>query len=275
MKSYRRLVVAYMPFSILATTSITLTQPVFLNQAGRFYFMGILKGFEEYLLVAVFLIVLASDTAITDCLLAILINRYQIISSDNTKRSKLIFTIIYSFLFITGVISLLLVACIMFYERTPGVFGQILYALSRHYLPFIIFYQFTRISGFILIIFLNVRFGRQLQSKASHTVIKLHKMLIRAVVSQVICSCIFTRIPLFLVVVALFSYDSTFLNVTAAIAVRCLNTVFLGDMIVTIYNVNPYRRFVLHLLNRDNVVEPSSGVITTGPGSGRRITTVF
>uniref|UniRef100_A0A7E4VAB3 G_PROTEIN_RECEP_F1_2 domain-containing protein n=1 Tax=Panagrellus redivivus TaxID=6233 RepID=A0A7E4VAB3_PANRE len=247
MSSYRYLLLAYVPFAMLSTIVITSTQPIFLRQVEGFYFIGFINVGRQYLALVTIITIMICDGAVADLLLVILVNRYELVSETIVTRSKYIFRLIYIFLFITWLISLFLWLVFMTHELYPPRINSIGLSITRIYVPYTVFYQLSRLISFFLIVYLNISFRKNITSKA---VMKLHGMLTKAVIAHVLCTCILTRFPMLIVLIAVYIQNVFITNVIAECTICCLNVVFLSDMLVTFYHVKPYRIFVLQLFRR-------------------------
>uniref|UniRef100_A0A7E4ZSG4 Serpentine Receptor, class Z n=1 Tax=Panagrellus redivivus TaxID=6233 RepID=A0A7E4ZSG4_PANRE len=201
-------------------------------------------GFSSVVIAVIFI----CDYIITDMLLVLLIDRYVTVSKTLISLSEWFYNGIYVFLAITNVIQSSLTIVVLIYIKLPPEVQLKYHIIEYLYLPLTACYQMSRLAGFITIIYLNFKFGKSYASKASANVIRLHKMLLRAVMANVLCTGFFTRLPMFVMFVALATRNFTYITAAMDILLWFQNCAFLSDMLTTLYFVVPFRHFVMTLL---------------------------
>uniref|UniRef100_A0A7E4VG17 G protein-coupled receptor n=1 Tax=Panagrellus redivivus TaxID=6233 RepID=A0A7E4VG17_PANRE len=112
------------------------------------------------------------------------------------------------------------------------------------------FYQATRVGGFLTIVYLNLEVGVKYAAAASPTEVRLHKMLTKTAISNVISTLVCNRIPVILFYLISFLINIELLNLVTNFMSCLASCEFLIDILMTMYLILPYRRFVVNLLAR-------------------------
>uniref|UniRef100_A0A7E4VL30 Serpentine Receptor, class H n=1 Tax=Panagrellus redivivus TaxID=6233 RepID=A0A7E4VL30_PANRE len=272
MNSYRVLVLAYLPFSVLTTLTITLLVPIFddpANPSNGYHFYDKLFNFksdESVLNLVSQMVIYVFDMVITDLLLFMLIDRYGIVSKNVTTRPKWVLPFCYVTVTITDIFAMvIIIANIVLFVYYPNETHSDEYIIiNKLLIPAAAFYQLSRIAGFIMVIWLNINFGKKYVSTASATVTRLHKMLTRSVIVNILCTAFFTRMPFLLITVAFAAQLPPFLILSFNVIIALKHCAFLGNMVTTLYFVIPYRKFILHLLRTKQnfrVVHPVTPIL--------------
>uniref|UniRef100_A0A7E4ZWU2 Serpentine receptor class gamma n=1 Tax=Panagrellus redivivus TaxID=6233 RepID=A0A7E4ZWU2_PANRE len=174
MSSYRALVLVYLPFSMITTLTIALLIPIFDNQSKLYHFYDTLFHFENFgaAFQLVFqLVIYICDMIITDLLLFMLIDRYDVVSKNITTRPNWVFPLCYIVITITNVFCIFVIIgnLILFaFDPEETLYAQYI-VIKKLLMPVSAFYQLSRFAGFVTVILLNRNFGRKYASKASAT----------------------------------------------------------------------------------------------------------
>uniref|UniRef100_A0A7E4VTE3 G_PROTEIN_RECEP_F1_2 domain-containing protein n=1 Tax=Panagrellus redivivus TaxID=6233 RepID=A0A7E4VTE3_PANRE len=254
MSSYRALVLAYLPFSLISTVTITLSVPIFDYPSKLYHFYEKTFYFEST--GAVFqlifsLVIYISEMIITDLLLLMLIDRYDVVSKNVTTRPNWVFPFCYIVITISSIISIFVIFAnivLLVFDPMETIHNQFA-AIKKLLMPITVFYQVSRLAGFITVIWLNINFGRKYASHASATVIRLHKMLTRSVIVNILCTAFFTRVPFILVTISYLNEQPTLTILSYNLVIALKHCAFLGNMVTTLYFVIPYRSFILRMFH--------------------------
>uniref|UniRef100_A0A7E4VNC4 G_PROTEIN_RECEP_F1_2 domain-containing protein n=1 Tax=Panagrellus redivivus TaxID=6233 RepID=A0A7E4VNC4_PANRE len=250
MSTYRTLMIAYIPFSALTTISISTTVPLYDRKACRFFFHGFVPFQDGVLSSVLAIIIFINDFVTTDILLIILINRYHTVSKHIVSHRRSVYYTFYVLIAITNIIESLTMLLLLSYSLYPTHIAVKFTFLEDIFLPITGIYQITRITAFITIVYLNLKFGIKYASTSSANVVRLHKMLTKTVVANVLTTMFFTRLPMLAIVAAISSNSFDLINLAINGGICFMNCAFLSDMLITLYFVAPYRRFVKSLWRR-------------------------
>uniref|UniRef100_A0A7E4W9C0 Serpentine receptor class gamma n=1 Tax=Panagrellus redivivus TaxID=6233 RepID=A0A7E4W9C0_PANRE len=183
-----------------------------------------------------------------------LIDRYYAVTGILDMNPKCTSKLIYSFLFVTGVLQCLLFAILFSYSHLPWGLDTFFKPIEFFHLPVILLFQLSRVAGLVIILILNYRLGKDLKSKSSPNVVLLHKMLTRAINATVIFMLVVTRVPVIIAWSTKFTSYHVLIDVVTTTAVCLQQTAFLGDMLVTFYLIKPYKSYIKQLFVRSFTV---------------------
>uniref|UniRef100_A0A7E4VH50 G protein-coupled receptor n=1 Tax=Panagrellus redivivus TaxID=6233 RepID=A0A7E4VH50_PANRE len=233
--------------SMLTTVAITTTVPLYFRE----HFTSKLLGFFD-LDAIIFFPVIAAIIMIcgainTDLLLLILINRYDIVSNTVAPKPRYIINTVYACMIVTSLIQYYNLLHLLFNLSQPSLFTEIIDKTRFLYLPLTIFYHVSRSISFVVIIWLNVRFGRRYMIHSSAAAVRLHKMLTRATLANVICETVVSRIPMLIIVISIILKDQNLQVISINLTMALQSCAFLANMVTTMLFVKPYRVFLKKL----------------------------
>uniref|UniRef100_A0A7E4VJF5 G_PROTEIN_RECEP_F1_2 domain-containing protein n=1 Tax=Panagrellus redivivus TaxID=6233 RepID=A0A7E4VJF5_PANRE len=234
--------------SMLTTLTITSTIPLYSQKEFSAELFGLLKinNFDAFPYIAS--IVMVCGAINTDLLLIILINRYDIVFETVTSKPKVIINTIYALMVITNHIQCYNVMNLHCYIAPNSAIAKLTSHTLFLYKPLTTFYHLSRFISFIIIIWLNIKFSKRFASNASSIVVRLHRMITRATIADVICEALITRIPMLVFVISQLLDNNTFINMSVNLTFVLQNSALLANMVTTIWFVKPYRSFVVSLL---------------------------
>uniref|UniRef100_A0A7E4VWU4 VUT family protein n=1 Tax=Panagrellus redivivus TaxID=6233 RepID=A0A7E4VWU4_PANRE len=154
---------------------------------------------------------------------------------------------------ITNILQVCIATIIFTYAKMPWGLNEVFHFIEYVFLPATGVFQLTRLALIGLVITLNNLFGRKLSELATPRVGEVHKMLTQAINTNVLFTCLFTRVPL------IFSWGAStlgnvaFINVTVTVTTCLQQSVMVGEMLIMLYYVNPYNRFIVALFKRKAV----------------------
>uniref|UniRef100_A0A7E4UZP0 G protein-coupled receptor n=1 Tax=Panagrellus redivivus TaxID=6233 RepID=A0A7E4UZP0_PANRE len=253
MTAYRNLLLTQFVFSALTTVSYASTLPMVDDETFHWHLYGVIEVKSDILAAIVAIIITYYCNVNTDLLLIMLINRYDTVSKNvvTYPRSRYFYT--YTFICITNVAE-----CYTIIFRITNLYFPYGLEIAMVTENFIVFtsalYHLSRIIGLIAIISLNVQFEKNYENVLSPVVARLHKMLTKSIIANLISALICTRLPLLLVLAASISGDLD-------ICIFAMNTLglyisgaFLVSMILTLHFVKPYWRYIVRSFKRKNNV---------------------
>uniref|UniRef100_A0A7E4V069 Serpentine Receptor, class J n=1 Tax=Panagrellus redivivus TaxID=6233 RepID=A0A7E4V069_PANRE len=255
MSTYRTFMLVSFPFSALTTMIYVIMVPIYIDKTFHFRFYGIVAPKQEIFsaIVAACLNIIGNIN--TDLLLIFLINRYYVVSKYVVTPDQVSYKFIYAYVGVTNGIECVSTTVLIARNMLPLTIKEVVYSYESMMFVMTAFYQATRIGGFITIVYLNLKLGVKYASAASSpAVVRLHKMLTKTVIANVISTLVLNRFPVLLVIVVSFSNNMELLNLFTNIMSCLSNSELLMDILITMYFVVPYRRFVVNLFVRKNTV---------------------
>uniref|UniRef100_A0A7E4VHA1 G_PROTEIN_RECEP_F1_2 domain-containing protein n=1 Tax=Panagrellus redivivus TaxID=6233 RepID=A0A7E4VHA1_PANRE len=248
MSSYKKLMSIIMVSSVISTGITATSVPVFNSEKMVYEFHGFFKLVENYYSVIVAAVITVSGTINTDLLLVILINRFDNVSTTIAPKSRTVIYSIYALIAITSFLECAQLVILIAQSELPLALRPFRRMVNKVYHGYTLLFLISRLIGFIVIVCLNIRFGRRFMKNASSKVVRLHRMLTRATIANVICAAVFTQIPMLIVVAAIISRDKNFIDTSVNIMTALQSFAFFADMVTTLYFVKPFREYLLKLL---------------------------
>uniref|UniRef100_A0A7E4ZX06 Serpentine receptor class gamma n=1 Tax=Panagrellus redivivus TaxID=6233 RepID=A0A7E4ZX06_PANRE len=163
MSSYRALVLAYLPFSMITTLTTTLSCPIFDYPSNGYHFYDKIIQFENFgaAFQLVFqLVIYICDMIITDLLLFMLIDRYDVVSKNITTRSNWIFPLCYTVITITNLFAILIIIAniILFvFDPKDTMYAQFI-VIKRLLMPTTLFSIYFNLSFNLIIVLKHCAF---------------------------------------------------------------------------------------------------------------------
>uniref|UniRef100_A0A7E4V7B0 Serpentine receptor class gamma n=2 Tax=Panagrellus redivivus TaxID=6233 RepID=A0A7E4V7B0_PANRE len=187
----------------------------------------------------------------TDLLLLMLINLYDQSSKSLRLQPKYVIKLLYIFIAISNVVFVLTASILFTYAKMPWGLNVFFKFVDYIYMPVGGIFQLSRIILLVTIITLNNRFGRKLAELSTPRVVEFHRMLAYAINTNVLFTCIFTRLPMVFVFIANTICNVHFISFTNTLATCLQQTVMVGEMLIMLYYVKPYKRFIMGLFKRE------------------------
>uniref|UniRef100_A0A7E4ZZ26 Serpentine Receptor, class Z n=1 Tax=Panagrellus redivivus TaxID=6233 RepID=A0A7E4ZZ26_PANRE len=253
MKSFKKLLIAGMPFLIYSTFSISLTIPIYAVETYVFQWHGLINNVPRAVNVGLTTFALICDQQNSDLMLIMLIIRYQIISRDFVKPSKFLYPSIYGFIAFTNIFQTILLVIRLILPPFISSVETSIIANANFFIASTGFILTSRIYAFIKVFLINRSFARKIQPIISPSTLQMHTMLFRAVLSNVLVTVV-SKLP-YLTVIIGFLIDQSVMEVMVNVISISHNLTYICEMIITLYFVRPYRDFVRNIF-RTNVEVP-------------------
>uniref|UniRef100_A0A7E4VYC2 Serpentine receptor class gamma n=1 Tax=Panagrellus redivivus TaxID=6233 RepID=A0A7E4VYC2_PANRE len=119
MPTYRKFMLALIPFGILNTTLITGYQPIYFVQHQVHVSTGLFKSFGTNVLVYETMLIFAIDTFQTEILLLMLISQYFVMSKAMRNSKPKTEKIVYGFLFVSSFFYCAVIVTFFCFELLP------------------------------------------------------------------------------------------------------------------------------------------------------------
>uniref|UniRef100_A0A7E4V8D1 G_PROTEIN_RECEP_F1_2 domain-containing protein n=1 Tax=Panagrellus redivivus TaxID=6233 RepID=A0A7E4V8D1_PANRE len=249
MRRYKYLLLVFTIFSGFVFLTITLFAPICKNNG--YVLHGLLKEVDLYIFTLFAVGVVDAHIVTMDILLLMLINLYNRASKNLQLQPRYLVKSFHIFMLITSVCEIVVFSIWFTYSKMPWGLNVYFYFIEHVAPPVIGLYQLSRIILLVVVISLNNRFGRKLKEMKSVRAAEFHKMLARAINTSVVFIVLITRAPIAFVYVASFLKNVPLTDVVITVATCLQQTLMLGEMLITLYYIKPYRMFIVGLFNNE------------------------
>uniref|UniRef100_A0A7E4V0L6 G protein-coupled receptor n=1 Tax=Panagrellus redivivus TaxID=6233 RepID=A0A7E4V0L6_PANRE len=257
MSCHRRFVLFAFPFGLITTITITLAIPIYDVSDKSIRLSGILSLLDNGNTAPILTsLILVCTYILSDIQLIMLINRYDFVSKKILKPSRWTFRGIYFIIALSNIFQSTLSTTSCFHHAIPFGITTNYRWIDSAFKPLYLMYYITRVIAFLYIIHLNIDFRKVLEIRSMPNVIRFHKMVLRAIIANVIVQLLFTQLPILVAMAAFSSYNVSLTQMFVNFGVCSFNCTFLGCMLATLYFVKPYRKFVVSLFGSINNVMP-------------------
>uniref|UniRef100_A0A7E4ZSN2 G_PROTEIN_RECEP_F1_2 domain-containing protein n=1 Tax=Panagrellus redivivus TaxID=6233 RepID=A0A7E4ZSN2_PANRE len=253
MATYRNLWLISAVFSTLITVIYSTTVPMYHADKGEKLLHGVVCHLSSPVFEAATAIIVNFSCNINnDLLLVMLINRYDLVSKNIVTPNRLWYTFIYTFIGISNAVECSAISAIIASHYFPENFDETFCNYDKIVTITSAFFHFTRLSGFVTVVYMNVKFGVKYAYVLSPHLLRIHRMLTKTVIANVISTMLFTRLPLLAVFLSSMTHGMKLVFFSLNIMIACANSAFFADILITLYFVTPYRRFVSKLFKKHN-----------------------